>query len=171
MPALLLSIALHVGLLYLLSQRGGGGEEGGNGRKQQHISVKILDKPSKTETKNEQEKIPEDKGIIIEQKKKLPPEQIVVDHKCEESYEGIGIQFDYMSTQMCKISHIAKGYPADRAGLKVGDLLLSDAKSDVDCPGRGPIGSLLTLQVVRGGKHFEVTLVREKICTSPEETP
>ncbi len=165
--AFIAAIAIHIGLFSLI-HKGGSDGDGGAGKKQEAIKVKILDKPSEIIVKSKLV-LPTNGNVHKPKEKEVPPEQKVVEHKCDESYDGIGIQFDYMSTQMCKIAYVAKGYPADRAGILVGDLLLSDSKSDVDCPGRGKAGSMLTIQLIRNGQHLTKTMVREKICTSPEK--
>lgn len=161
--ALILSIALHFGLAVLL-KTGGSGDEGGKGKKQAHVKVKLLDKPAPTESKKKKEKVQETKSkVVVPKKKDLPPEQKMVDHKCDEWYSGIGIQHKIPG---CTIGHVAKGYPADRAGLQVGDLVIT---TDSDCPGRGPLGTMLTLKIMRGSQVLTKTMIREKICTSPEE--
>ena len=163
--ALVISIAVHIGLLYMLGSGGGNGKDGDKDGTPGTVKIKLLDKPAPTESKKLEEKVPETKSnIVIPKKKELPPEQKVVDHKCEKWYEGIGVQHG----PNCTIDYIAKGYPADRAGLRIGDRT-GPLTETGDCPGRGPLGSFLNLRVIRDGKVLYFKLVREKICTSPEE--
>ncbi len=161
--AVIASIAIHAVLFYFL--KAGGDGEGGSGTKQQEkVKITILDKPSNVENKVKDKPLPENKSKIVVKKKKkkrVPPEQKVVDHKCEEFYVGIGVQHDYSGS--CKITYVGKGYPADRAGMQVGDLAMRGP--DGDCPGRGPLGTMLTIKVMRGTQALTFTMVREKICT------
>jgi hypothetical protein len=157
--ALLISIIVHAALFHLLVKRNGGDGGDGGSKQPKHVSVKLLDKPAPTESKKREEN---ESKVVLPKKKELPPEQRVVEHKCEEWYEGIGIQHG----PNCVINYIAKGYPAHRAGLRIGDRTEFDG---TDCPGRGPLGSMLTLRVIRDGKVLHFTMVREKICTSPEK--
>lgn len=82
---------------------------------------------------------------------------------CKSSYGGIGIM-DNFATGLIEL--VAPGYPADRAGILVGDKVLkvmSDEGSDI----RGTVGTSVTLIILRQSinKVFSVTMIREKICT------
>jgi C-terminal processing protease CtpA/Prc len=169
--ALIASILIHLSLTYFLKL---GGEEGGEGQKKSEpVKIKLLDKPSNTESKTPEKKLPENKSeVVVPKEKELPPEQKVVEHKCEEFYEGIGIQFNNVTPEGCFVSYVGKGYPAHRAGIAPGDMIVDEgARHQLECPGRGPIGSMLDLEVVRNGQTRKITVVREKICISPEEKP
>ncbi len=78
---------------------------------------------------------------------------------CKETqwYGGIGIEQDGYGV----IGKIAEGYAADRAGLRVGDRILGGTKNpDI----RGPIGTLISLMIMRGSQIISYDLIREKIC-------
>jgi C-terminal processing protease CtpA/Prc len=53
------------------------------------------------------------------------------------------------------ISHVYKGSPADKAGLKEGDVIIAKDDNIV-----GPVGTTVTLTVKRDHKVFQVTVVR-----------
>lgn len=158
--AIFISIILHISLAAAMSLMiGPSGQESEQGSKdrQRSISMRLLDKPHNSDPKKEV--IPEKESGVRIRKEKLPPEQTVVDHPCENFYTGIGIT---TLGDNCRVDTVAVGYPAYRAGIQVGDLIISD---DLTCPGRGPIGTLLTIKILRGNKALTKTLVREKICT------
>lgn len=161
--ALIASIAIHAVLFYFL-RVGDGGDGGEAGKQQQKVKITILDKPSNVDNKSKDKPLPETKSKVAvkKKKKKVKPEQKVVDHKCDDSfYVGIGVQHEQNGS--CRITHVGKGYPADRAGMQVGDLAMRGP--DGDCPGRGPLGTMITVKVMRGTQVLTFTMVREKICT------
>lgn len=171
--ALVASIFIHFSLAYFLKLGGGEGGDGDEQGKSEPVKIRLLDKPSDTESKAPEKKLPENQSkVVVPKEKELPPEQKVVEHKCEEFYEGIGIQFNMVTPEGCFVSYVGKGYPAHRAGIRPGDMIVDEgARYEFECPGRGPIGSMLDLEIVRDGQTRNITLVREKICTSPEEKP
>lgn len=71
---------------------------------------------------------------------------------CELWYGGIGI-LGYTT-----VEQIYEGYPADRAGIQVGDFLITSEGI------RGEPGTKLELDVLRNNKRLHFTLIREKIC-------
>ena len=74
--------------------------------------------------------------------------------ECPYTYGGIGIQ----SGAFDVISVVYEGYAADRAGLKVGDIILS--KGEI----RGEPGTSIYIRVLRQGTYIDFTIIREKIC-------
>lgn len=76
---------------------------------------------------------------------------------CISFFGGVGIQQDFFTL---KIEEVYKNYPADRAGIMVGDIVESQNGEDI----RGKIGAAITVKVTRNGISFYVTLIREKIC-------
>lgn len=88
------------------------------------------------------------------------------------SFDGIGIQFN-MLTDTLYIVQIIPGGPSERAGLIAGDRILSvndtlisgiKAKnSDVMKRLRGPRGSKVKLEILRGTEKLQRELVRDKI--------
>jgi hypothetical protein len=75
---------------------------------------------------------------------------------CDNWYGGIGIVQDILGT----ITQVAPGYPAYRAGLKVGDVIFSYGNGPI----RGEIGTEVIVIIVRNQETMTLTLVREKIC-------
>lgn len=167
--ALPLSIVLH--LLLLLLFTGGAGDSRKKDDKPadkpaiESIKIKIVEKPAeKAKPKAEPPKEKTKSKVVktVEKKPMLPaPELIVVEHKCDEFYAGVG----YTNTQngVCKVVSVPRGYPADRAGMLPGDLVINPAGGE--CPGRGPIGTTITITVMRGSQVHNFYMVREKICS------
>ncbi len=79
------------------------------------------------------------------------------EQKCPNNYGGVGIEIGFDVIQK-----VFAGYPADRAGIKPGDIVvqISDGKEI-----RGPVGSKVTLVIFRDGLIINFELIRESICT------
>lgn len=73
---------------------------------------------------------------------------------CPDAFGGIGITFNGIV-----IMQIHHGYPAERAGLQSGDFILGDPYAV-----KGPIGSPVTVTVMRGTKQLTFQMKRERIC-------
>ncbi len=85
-------------------------------------------------------------------------------------FYGIGIFIDLKDNHLIVVQPI-KGTPADRAGLHAGDrivkiggvstesMALQEAVSRI----RGPRGTLVTLEIRRGDREFDVNIVRDRI--------
>jgi C-terminal processing protease CtpA/Prc len=52
------------------------------------------------------------------------------------------------------------GYPADIAGLQVGDVILLASDKEII----GPPGTLLRLMILRNGVTFAIIIIRGKVC-------
>lgn len=97
-----------------------------------------------------------------------PEEAKKLDEDLSGSFEGIGLQLGVKNNQITAVSPI-KGTPADRAGLKPGDMILAvDKKPTADLSVdevvsiiRGPKGTKVTLTITRKGesgtKDVEIT--------------
>lgn len=109
----------------------------------------------------------------------LPPtENKVVDEDLSGSFEGVGIEIGYRSTQLAVISPLA-GSPAEKAGVKPGDYIVhikdDDKKLDLSTSGmtlpdavkaiRGKAGTKVTLTLVRDNveKPIEAEITRAKL--------
>ncbi|MGY0504748.1 S41 family peptidase [Luteimonas sp. e5] len=86
------------------------------------------------------------------------------------AYEGVGLQLQQEPGPVLKVIAPIEGGPADRAGLRSGDLITAiDGKpisiDDGSAPLRGEAGTRVRLSVHREGRDgaFDVTLVRERI--------
>ncbi len=76
--------------------------------------------------------------------------------ECKKFYGGVGVQSSYINEQ---IVSVYPGYPADRAGIKVGDVVLNP----MDLV-RGKIGTTVKLQIKNDSGIVVYNLIREKIC-------
>ncbi len=95
-----------------------------------------------------------------------------VDQMISKANGGIGVKVE-VSQNFITINEIAPGLPADKAGLKTGDMIT--AIDGINCSAmregegiirlRGPINSKVTLTIShRGdGKPFDIVVVRERI--------
>lgn len=90
--------------------------------------------------------------------------------KCKIKLEGIGL---YYTKQTHKIKRVLKGYPAYKAGLKAGDIVLSVK----DYRGfnlsitalRGNAHSKAKITISRNGKILEKEVIREEICIAEQK--
>lgn len=115
----------------------------------------------------------------------LPPqEQKQSQEDLSGSFEGVGIQLGYKDSNLAVIAPL-KDTPAEKAGVKAGDLILriKDEKKgidkeakDVNLPEavsliRGPKGTSVTLALLREGSSdsIEVKLTRETILVKSVE--
>lgn len=109
----------------------------------------------------------------------LPPSDNKISREdLRGNFEGVGIQLGYKGTQLAVMSPLP-GSPADRAGVKAGDLIIGikDEAKKIDRSTasislveavsiiRGPAGSKVTLALIRNGsdKPIIVDLRREVI--------
>lgn len=82
--------------------------------------------------------------------------------KCKDYYGGIGVMLSYQGSDRWLISHLAKGYPADLAGIKENDTILRDSASE-DI--RGTAGTVVHITFENQDGVIKVLdLVRDKIC-------
>ena len=160
---LVLSIFIHASLLFFLPTEDKDSESSDKSKqKPGSVKINIVDKPTDKEIKADHKStpLPENKSkVVVKKKKKAQEKQAYIDHKCEKWYSGIGVMNN--GDGSCLITYVGKGYPADRAGIKPGDLVL---KSDLECPGRGPLGTHILVKIMRGTQVLTFDLVREKIC-------
>lgn len=107
-----------------------------------------------------------------------PSDNKMVEDDLKGGFEGVGIQIGFKGTQLAVIAPLT-GSPADKAGIKPGDLILGikDENKNIDrttdgitLPDavsaiRGPRNSTVVLYILREGitKPFEVPIVRETI--------
>jgi carboxyl-terminal processing protease len=94
------------------------------------------------------------------------------------SFEGIGAEVEMRDGRLMIVSPI-KGTPAEKAGLKAGDVILEVGDTVIQNMNvfeainliRGPKGSSVTLTVQRGSQpSFTVSLTRDTIVTSAVES-
>ena len=159
------SLLLHALLFLGANGKGGNNGKDGKGGNPQAIHVIIVDKPAPKKVVDKPKPPTKTKSKVVKKRLLPPPELLIVDHKCEEFYYGVGYQNGGQGG--CRVVGVPKGYPADRAGLRVGDLVMNPMGGE--CPGRGDLGTTLTIVVMRGSQALTLSMVREKICTSKEE--
>jgi len=148
------SLILHaLFILLLVGVPGCGGKGGektqGKGQgspNQDHIvekpiDVKLID-------------IPKDKGVAVKRKIKYTK------RKCGDKnwFGGLGIEMLLNDKLEYIAGHVYKGYPADKAGLQDGDVLLNYMEF------RGQPGTPVTIHYMRNGQEMAVDTIREKIC-------
>jgi carboxyl-terminal processing protease len=107
-----------------------------------------------------------------------PPENKEVKDDLNGSFEGIGIQLGYKDDQLAVIAPL-KGTPADKAGVKAGDLILKineESASGLSADEaaqkiRGPKGSKVKLILIHSGEKesYEVEIVRDTIVVPSVE--
>jgi carboxyl-terminal processing protease len=107
-----------------------------------------------------------------------PPENKEVKDDLNGSFEGVGMQLGYKDDQLAIIAPL-KGTPADKAGVKAGDLILKineesalgfsadEAAQKI----RGPKGSTVKLTLIHSGEKdsYEVEIIRDTIIVPSVE--
>lgn len=103
-------------------------------------------------------------------------EQDVEDAKIrrEGEYAGIGVSVFYTS-QGIELKEIYKGFSADKAGLKAGDIIVSVAGQSLANMERDQLSMFLKgtpntkvlVEILRQGKRLEKELIREKVEVNP----
>lgn len=107
-----------------------------------------------------------------------PPENKEVKDDLNGSFEGVGIQLGYKDDQLAVIAPL-KGTPADKAGVKAGDLILKineESTSGLSADEaaqkiRGPKGSTVKLTLIHTGEKepYEVEIIRDTIVVPSVE--
>lgn len=101
----------------------------------------------------------------------FPPEEAkAFAESISGSFAGVGMEVDIKDGVLTVVAPL-KGTPAEAAGIKAGDQITAiDGKSTDGVPVdkaiseiRGPVGTTVTLSIVREGKALEVDIVRETI--------
>ena len=95
------------------------------------------------------------------------------------NFEGIGINMDVNSEQnKIEIVSPIPETPAEKAGLKAGDLILKvdgveytgDQLTEASNKIKGPAGTTVKLEILRGTETLDFEITREEIRTAPIET-
>jgi len=73
---------------------------------------------------------------------------------CPETYEGMGVRFNPQG----KIIQVAKGWPAHKAGIQVGDYLIAPYLVS-------PYNGFIEFDIERNGKRVHMKLRTEHICS------
>ncbi len=93
-------------------------------------------------------------------KKKPKPQRKNADTECPGKwYGGIGIQ-NKSHPLGEEIEKIFSGYPADLAGLQIGDVITSVVGNEIT----GPPGTPVHMIIMRNGQFIKLTIIRGKVC-------
>lgn len=92
-----------------------------------------------------------------------PPTHLADD--CKDFFGGVGLMNDIRANVArnrydAVVTDVYPGYPAFKAGVQVGDILIDSDHI------RGEIGSRFTLEVIRNGQTLYFDIIRDKICTN-----
>ncbi|OGM13746.1 hypothetical protein A3A76_02345 [Candidatus Woesebacteria bacterium RIFCSPLOWO2_01_FULL_39_23] len=96
----------------------------------------------------------------------LPPnENKIVQEDLKGSFEGVGIQLGFKSTQLAVIAPVPDS-PADKGGIKAGDVIvgIKDESKKIDIKNTQGISLQEAVEIIRGPKGSSVTLflIREE---------
>ena len=86
-------------------------------------------------------------------------------------YEGVGVTLEKNRDGQCEIALVAPNGPADKAGVKKGDVIIKvdgkdvtkEALQDIGAKLKGPAGTTVVLTVKRAEAELSFTVTREKI--------
>lgn len=162
--SLIVSAIIHAALIYYthnlpLHLKTGDGDKKGNGGQGRYQGVNaddVLEKEKPVEvTMIDVQEIPE---ILLPNK---PKKQLKnADLECPGKwYGGIGIQ-NKAHLLGEEIEKIYSGYPADIAGLQVGDVITSVVGNEIT----GPPGTPVHMTIMRGSQFIQITIIRGKVC-------
>lgn len=164
------SVAIHLSIFALqLAMFGGfmngGGQDGagnqakqseggkGGSTEQDKFKADIILPPIQARVVEEKD-IPQPKTEVASKlpaRKKIQP----ADDRCETYYGGIGVR-----TERNVVTVVFAGYPAEQAGILVGDTVVSPPSTQI----RGEIDEPITVRVLRNGELIDFELFRTKIC-------
>jgi hypothetical protein len=111
---------------------------------EQPMEVEIVERPPQPEKSAEQ--------IAFE---KLQEER----SKCEPFFGGIGVTLKRDDDLNQIADKVHRYYPAEQAGIKPGDVILTPVYKM-----KGEVGTPVTIEVIRNGIQFSVTMTRGRIC-------
>lgn len=154
--AIFFSLVFHSLLFYSMAGKNGGNSNIKNqSAENQQTKIKVISKQPEEKIK-QKKKVAQNKGkvkIKVKRKEKIAEKKI----DCDKYYEGIGVQTDHNT---CVISDVFKGYAAEKAGLQIGDLIISPSCTQI----RGPSGSIIQMKIMRGSNVLNLSILREKVC-------
>ena len=92
----------------------------------------------------------------------------------EGEYGGIGVSV-YYSKLGIQINQVYKGYSADKAGLKVGDIIISVngqsvknmERDELSMYLKGTPNSIFSVELLRQGNTIQKEIIRDKIVVNP----
>lgn len=104
---------------------------------------------------------------IMEKLQKALEDQMAVQKimsECDKFYMGIGVTH---SSLFGEITNVAPGGPADRAGIRKGDIPLDE----LDIRDKYPEGTTITVSVLRNGIIHNIPVTIGKICIREKSSP
>lgn len=160
---LILSIVLHAVILSVKITKV---QQDNNQKKQSQSKIKIEIKQEQSQqdlvgAKDEDIYILEKILSDLQKIEKLAKEEAIVMSmldKCETFYMGIGVVHNSIFGE---ISQVVPGSPADKAGIKVGDIPIGP----LDIRDKYPEGTNITVSILRNGIMYEIPVTIGKICT------
>lgn len=147
------------------------------------LSIKIpkskFQNKSTVKIKLEQQKDKKNKGVekdedlyivqniidVLEKVEELAKEEAAIKsmlNVCESYYMGIGIVH---SSFLGKIVEVVPGGPADKAGIKVGDIPLDS----LEIRDKYEEGTQITIPILRDGIMYQIPVTIGKICTKEKD--
>ncbi len=164
---ILTSASIHFLSFAVILSLGGSGlfsgkkeESGDSSRKFGGVKAEnIITKEKPVEVSLVEKKLNEG-DVLVKMPTPTPKLTVDVDKECPgDWYGGIGIQNNYNKNGE-QIAIIFSGYPADLAGLKVGDIITAISDKEIT----GVVGTPITLKILRNGSYFDITIIRGKVC-------
>ena len=95
----------------------------------------------------------------------------LIKEQTQGSFVGIGIYMTGNDNDNIVVQSVIKNYPAEKSGLKAGDIILkvdgeevkASESSKASSKIKGKVGTSVVLTIQRGDKQFDVTVEREEI--------
>lgn len=143
--AIVVSLLIHVGIVSCnqMVKKGSttaGTEQGGNADAPVVISAYI-----------------ENANVMKNEGKGTGPSALTDLCTSKKFYTGIGVIMGLNGS----VSSVALGGPADKAGIKVGDII---SNSSILQPDKHPVGTQLPLQIVRPHQNLTIIVSVDKVC-------
>lgn len=165
--AFLTSLTLHLAVLLIALHLGGEGNEKGNskekGKGEGNNRYKGVDASTVIEKERPTEvEIVEQPEIKSPMPKKPKKQAKNADKECPGKwYGGIGVQTGFEPVRrLITIDRIFSGYPADIAGLQVGDIILNVSDNEI----LGEPGTQINMLIERNGQILAFSFKRGKVC-------
>lgn len=127
--------------------------------------------------RQEEEKIPKRTMItLVERGKYVPPEP---KPECKAGkYVGVGFTYSSFLEDAPRVTEVAPGYAADKAGLKENDLIMGvvDHRDPTLVQGISIISdypvvdTYIDMLIIRDGVSLRLTMTREEICYNKKES-
>ena len=159
--AAVMSILLHVYILSIKIEQPKLNPNNGKGKKKIDLVLNGNSKEGGGKKKEDIYVIPKEVQEIVDKlNEEIKKEQMVatlIKKECKKFYTGIGIIYNPWKGDVTKV---AKGSPAEKAGIKVGDILLDSGIRD-----KYEEGTVITIPTLREGIIHDIPVTIGKICT------